>query len=105
MSDNKESSYEKDYKDAKHRLNSEMEEKRKQLAELRKQARHKYAVDRRKRKMDELEDDIEDAENLYEGTDITERERGELRCRKEVLDLANEYEEVTKRNKIESYFI
>ena len=72
MSDNKESSYKKDYKDTKHRLDSEMEEKRRQLAELRKQVRHKYAVDRRKRKMDELEDDIEDAEYLYEGTDITE---------------------------------
>ena len=32
-------------------------------------------------------------------------ERGELRYRKEVLDLAKEYEEVTKRNKIERYFI
>ena len=105
MSDNKESSYKKDYKDTRHRLDSEMEEKRKQLPELRKQARHKYAVDRRKRKMDELEDDIEDAEYLYEGTDITERERGELRYRKEVLDLAKEYEEVTKRSKIERYFI
>ena len=105
MSDKKQSSYKKDYKDAKQRLDSEMEEKRKQLPELRKQARHKYAIDRRKRKIDELEDDIQDAEYLYEGSDITERERGELRYRKEVLDLAKEYEEVTKRNKIERYLI
>ena len=79
MSDKKQSSYKKDYKDAKQRLDSEMEEKKRQLPELRKQARHKYAIDRRKRKIDELEDDIQDAEYLYEGSDITERERGELR--------------------------
>ena len=94
-------SYRKGYEEAKNRLDSEMEERRKQLPQLRKQARHKYAVDRRKRKMDELVDDIEDEEYLIQGTDVTERERAELSYKKDVLTLAREYEEVTKRNKIE----
>ena len=94
-------SYKKGYEDAKQRLDTELEERRKQLPELRKQARHRYAIDRRKRKMDELEEDIQDAEYLYDGADVTAGERGELQYRKEVLDLAKEYEEVTKRNKIE----
>ena len=105
MSDrgHKSRSYKKGYEDAKQRLDSELEERRKQLPELRKHARHRYAVDRRKRKMEELEEDIHDTEYLYDGTDVTVGERGELRYRKEVLDLAKEYEEVTKRNKIERY--
>lgn len=61
------------------------------LEALRKVSRQEYLKKREEKKLEELRDEIEDEQYLFEGVELTEAERRELRYKKEI------YELVTKR--------
>ncbi|KAJ8451441.1 hypothetical protein Cgig2_017832 [Carnegiea gigantea] len=61
------------------------------LEALRKVSRQEYLKKREKKKLEELRDEIEDEQYLFEGVELTEAECRELRYKKEI------YELVTKR--------
>ncbi|KAJ8451448.1 hypothetical protein Cgig2_017839 [Carnegiea gigantea] len=61
------------------------------LEALRKVSRQEYLKKREAKKLEELRDEIDDEQYLFEGVELTEAERRELRYKKEI------YELVTKR--------
>ncbi|KAJ8451438.1 hypothetical protein Cgig2_017829 [Carnegiea gigantea] len=61
------------------------------LEALRKVSRQEYLKKREEKKLEELSDEIEDEQYLFEGVELTEAERRELRYKKEI------YELITKR--------
>lgn len=61
------------------------------LEALRKVSRQEYLKKSEEKKLEELRDEIEDEQYLFEGFELTEAERRELRYKKEI------YELVTKR--------
>ncbi|ERM99915.1 pre-mRNA-splicing factor ATP-dependent RNA helicase DEAH1 [Amborella trichopoda] len=58
------------------------------LATLRQVSRQEYLKKREQKKLEELRDDIEDEQYLFEGVKLTEDELRELRYKKEVYELA-----------------
>ncbi|KAL2455643.1 helicase domain-containing protein [Forsythia ovata] len=57
------------------------------LETLRKVSRQEYLKKREQKKLDELRDDIEDEQYLFEGVKLTEAEYRELRYKKEIYEL------------------
>ncbi|KAK7852640.1 pre-mrna-splicing factor atp-dependent rna helicase deah1 [Quercus suber] len=68
---------------------SESEEERLQddIIALRRVSRQEYLKKREKNKVEELRDDIEDEEYLFDGVKLTEAEYGELRHKKELYEI------------------
>lgn len=58
------------------------------LTRCREFSRQQYLVKREDKKLEELEADVQDAEMLFEGEKLTAKELGEIRYRKQVLELA-----------------
>ncbi|KAL0335570.1 UNVERIFIED_CONTAM: Pre-splicing factor ATP-dependent RNA helicase DEAH1 [Sesamum radiatum] len=57
------------------------------IGTLRKVSRQEYLKKREQKKLDELKDDIEDEQYLFEGVKLTEAEYRELRYKKEIYEL------------------
>ncbi|KAI9079448.1 hypothetical protein K1719_038530 [Acacia pycnantha] len=57
------------------------------IQSLRKVSRQEYLKKREMKKLDELRDDIEDEQYLFEGVKLTEAEYNEFRYKKEIYDL------------------
>ncbi|KAI3463896.1 hypothetical protein Pfo_020559 [Paulownia fortunei] len=57
------------------------------IGTLRKVSRQEYLKKREQKKLDELRDDIEDEQYLFEGVKLTEAEYRELRYKKEIYEL------------------
>ncbi|KAL6563357.1 Pre-mRNA-splicing factor ATP-dependent RNA helicase DEAH1 [Orobanche hederae] len=57
------------------------------IGTLRKVSRQEYMKKREQKKLDELRDDIEDEQYLFEGVKLTEVEQRELRYKKQIFDL------------------
>ncbi|XP_054805556.1 pre-mRNA-splicing factor ATP-dependent RNA helicase DEAH1-like isoform X1 [Prosopis cineraria] len=57
------------------------------IESLRKVSRQEYLKKREQKKLDELRDDIEDEQYLFEGVKLTEAEYREFRYKKEIYDL------------------
>ena len=64
--------------------------KSKAIEDLRKVSRREYLKKREEVKLDELEQAVEDEEYLFEGEELTEKERAEFEYKKRVLQLAKE---------------
>ncbi|XP_059639586.1 pre-mRNA-splicing factor ATP-dependent RNA helicase DEAH1-like isoform X1 [Cornus florida] len=60
---------------------------------LRKVSRREYLKKREHKKLEEIRDDIEDEQYLFQGVDLTEVERRELRYKKEIYELVKKRSE------------
>ncbi|KAG6687002.1 hypothetical protein I3842_11G049200 [Carya illinoinensis] len=60
---------------------------------LRKVSRQEYLKKREQKKLEELRDDIEDEQYLFDGVELTEAERRELRYKKEIYELVKKRSE------------
>ncbi|KAE9601108.1 hypothetical protein Lal_00023795 [Lupinus albus] len=65
------------------------------LRALRKVSRQEYLKKREEKKLDELRDDIEDEQYLFEGVKLTEAEKRDLRYKKEIYELVKKRSEET----------
>ncbi|GKV11200.1 hypothetical protein SLEP1_g22472 [Rubroshorea leprosula] len=63
------------------------------INDLRKVSRYEYLKKREQKKLEELRDDIEDEQYLFEGTKLTEVEERELRYKKEIYELVKKRSE------------
>eukprot|EP00850_Spirogloea_muscicola_P002702 SM000010S04340 [mRNA] locus=s10:987946:997012:- [translate_table: standard] len=70
------------------RRRQEAQEKKELLPTLREVARQKYLKEREQKKLQELEDELQDEQFLFEGQRLTAKEEAELRYKKKVYDLA-----------------
>ncbi|CAN6452456.1 unnamed protein product [Victoria cruziana] len=77
------------------------------ILNLRKVSRQEYLKKRELKKLDELRDDIEDEEYLFEGISVTEKEHQEMRYKKEIYSLAKkrveEVDEIMEYKMPEAY--
>lgn len=71
------------------------EEKAAALEEARKISRRRYLEMREKKQLEAARDDIADEEFLFEGVELTEREKKDLEYKKKVYELANERVNIT----------
>ncbi|KAJ9677525.1 hypothetical protein PVL29_022492 [Vitis rotundifolia] len=65
------------------------------ISALRKVSRQEYLKKREQKKLEELRDDIEDEQYLFDGVKLTEAEQRELRYKKEIYDLVKKRSEET----------
>ncbi|CAN4088389.1 unnamed protein product [Withania somnifera] len=65
------------------------------IGSLRKVSRQEYLKKREQKKLEELRDDIEDEQYLFEGVKLTEAEERELRYKKEIYELVKKRSEDT----------
>lgn len=91
------------YEDAKKKLQMTEEERRKMIPELRKASRRDYAKKRKEMKLEELEDDVKDEEYLFRDVKVTDRERKALERKKQLLDLAKQYNKAGDVEKVQRY--
>ncbi|GFH17515.1 uncharacterized protein HaLaN_14170, partial [Haematococcus lacustris] len=66
------------------------DEKKALLPVLRDISRQEYLKKREDAKLDEIRDELEDAKYLFEGVELTEKEKADLRYKQQVYDLAME---------------
>ena len=91
------------YEEAKKRLEQEAMDKEKIVPELRKHSRYRYLNERKSKKIDELRDDIQDDEFLFEEEELTRKEKEERRYKKSVLKLAEQYDRAGEVEKVQRY--
>ncbi|CBI15151.3 unnamed protein product, partial [Vitis vinifera] len=65
------------------------------ISALRKVSRQEYLKKREQKKLEELRDDIEDEQYLFDGVKLTEAEQRELRYKREIYDLVKKRSEET----------
>ncbi|XP_060204988.1 pre-mRNA-splicing factor ATP-dependent RNA helicase DEAH1-like isoform X1 [Lycium barbarum] len=65
------------------------------IGSLRKVSRQEYLKKREQKKLEELRDDLEDEQYLFEGVKLTEAEQRELRYKKEIYELVKKQTEDT----------
>ncbi|KAL3343127.1 hypothetical protein AABB24_026940 [Solanum stoloniferum] len=65
------------------------------IGSLRKVSRREYLKKREQKKLEELRDDLEDEQYLFEGVKLTEAEERELRYKKEIYELVKKRSEDT----------
>ncbi|XP_002734191.1 pre-mRNA-splicing factor ATP-dependent RNA helicase DHX16-like [Saccoglossus kowalevskii] len=100
-----EKSNKKAYREAQKRLKMETEDRKKIIPDLRKSSRRKYLEKREVDKLEELEADIADDEYLFSKSELTEREKKELKYRKTVLTLAKEHKKAGEFEKEHRYYM
>jgi pre-mRNA-splicing factor ATP-dependent RNA helicase DHX16 len=97
------SSSKKAFEEAAKRLKLETEDREKLVPKLRIESRRKYLEEREKIKVDELEADIRDDEYLFEGTQLTEREKKERDYKKRILDIAKQHKNARDIERVQRY--
>ena len=85
--------------------NMTVEEHEKLMKDLRKKARREYVKKRRVEKLEELKEDIEDDERLFESRELTERERLERAYKKKIYTFASDYENLNRVQKENRYMM
>ena len=75
------------------------------MKDLRKKARREYVKKRRVEKLEELREDIEDDEKLFDARELTERERLERDYKKRIYKFASEYENLNRVQKENRYMM
>ena len=81
------------------------DEHEKMMKDLRKKARREYVKKRRVEKLEELKEDIEDDEKLFESRELTYRERLEREYKKKIYKFASEYENLNRVQKENRYMV
>ena len=79
------------------------EEHEKMMKDLRKKARREYVKKRRVEKLEELKDDIEDDERLFDPRELTGREKLEREYKKKIYKFASEYENLNRAQRENRY--
>merc|ERR1712141_782236 len=78
--------------EANKRLEQEAMNSKELVSEIRKKSRYKYLGERKEKKVDALRADIQDDEFLFGDEDLTEKEKQELKYKKNILKLAEQYD-------------
>ena len=91
------------YEEAQKRLEQEAMDQGKIVPELRKKSRYKYLNERKAKKIDELKDDVQDDEFLFEEQELTTKEQDDRKYKKTVLKLAEQYDKAGEVEKIQRY--
>ena len=81
----------------------EAEDREKVIPELRLKSRRDYLVKRKDDKIRELEADIIDDEFLFDQSQLTERERQEMKYKKNILELARQHDKASEVEKVQRY--
>ena len=79
------------------------EEHEKMMKDLRKKARREYVKKRRVEKLEELKDDIDDDEKLFDSRELTDREKLERAYKKKIYKFASEYENLNRAQRENRY--
>jgi pre-mRNA-splicing factor ATP-dependent RNA helicase DHX16 len=87
------------------RLKLEKEDRNKVIPDLRLKSRQTYLERREIDKLAELEQEVQDEEYLWEGTKLTEFEQQRLDRKKKTLEIAKQYKEADKLEKVDRYYI
>lgn len=85
--------------------NMTAEEHENMMKDLRKKARRDYVKKRRVEKLEELKEDIEDDERLFESRELTAREKLEREYKKKIYKFASEYENLNQVQKENRYMM
>ena len=85
--------------------NMNEDEKQSLVPDLRKKSRRDYLKKREKDQLEALEDDIRDEEYLFKPGELTERERQDLKYKKEILQLAKSHKKAKEIEKVNRYFV
>eukprot|EP00794_Sanderia_malayensis_P005734 gene5734-6435_t len=81
------------------------EEYRKYIEDLRHKERKEYVKKRKDEKLEELKEDIEDDERLFDDRELTAREKLERQYKKKIYKLAKEYDEAGQVQKVNRYLM
>ena len=87
------------------RLKLEKEDRKKVIPELREASRQVYLERREADKLAELEQEVHDEEYLWAGVKLTEYERKRMEQKKKTLEIAKQYKEADKLEKVDRYYI
>ena len=79
------------------------DDKERTLAERRRQARMDYVRDRAGDKLEELNQDIQDEETLFENTKLTKKEKREYQDKRNIYNIASEYMGIGKDQREDRY--
>lgn len=93
----------KAFEEAAKRLRLEAEDRKKIVPKLRVESRRDYLAKRKEDKLLELEGDIQDEEYLFSEIKLTDRERKDLKYKKDILELARQHDKAKEMEKIERY--
>ncbi|XP_071657135.1 pre-mRNA-splicing factor ATP-dependent RNA helicase DHX16 isoform X2 [Patagioenas fasciata] len=91
----------KAYEEAQKRLKIAEEDQKKMIPELRKRSRREYLAKREQDKLEELEAEIQDEEQLFGEAALSLRERRELQRKRLLRDLARQYQRAGERERLE----
>jgi pre-mRNA-splicing factor ATP-dependent RNA helicase DHX16 len=72
---------------------------------LREESRQVYLERREADKLAELEQEVKDEEYLWEGVKLTDYERARIEQKKKTLEIAKQYKEADKLEKVDRYYI
>ena len=89
--------------EANKRLEQEAMNSKELVSEIRKKSRYKYLGERKEKKVDALRADIQDDEFLFGDEDLTEKEKQELKYKKNILKLAEQYDRADEIEKVQRY--
>jgi pre-mRNA-splicing factor ATP-dependent RNA helicase DHX16 len=87
------------------RLKLEKEDRAKVMPSLREHSRQVYLERREQDKLAELEDEVLDEEFLFQNVQLTEFERKRIEQKKKTLEIAKQYKEADKLEKVDRYYI
>jgi pre-mRNA-splicing factor ATP-dependent RNA helicase DHX16 len=87
------------------RLKLEKEDRSKVMPSLREQSRQQYLERREQDKLAELEDEVLDEEFLFQNVELTEYEKKRIEQKKKTLEIARQYKEADKLEKVDRYYI
>ena len=87
------------------RLKLEKEDRKKVVPKLREESRQVYLERREADKLAELEQEVRDEEYLWDGVKLTEYERKRIEQKKKTLEIARQYKEADKLEKVDRYYI
>ncbi|XP_068697159.1 pre-mRNA-splicing factor ATP-dependent RNA helicase DHX16-like [Montipora foliosa] len=93
----------KAFEEAAKRLKLDEEDRKKMIPDLRKKSRREYVKKRRVDKVEMLQEDIRDDEYLFEGTQLTKREKQDREYKKKVYNLALEHAKAGELEKVQRY--
>uniref|UniRef100_A0AAF5PX96 RNA helicase n=1 Tax=Wuchereria bancrofti TaxID=6293 RepID=A0AAF5PX96_WUCBA len=87
------------------RLKLETKDRTKIVTQLREESRKQYLSKRKDDKLDELEKIVEDDEHFFANERLTEREKRDMKYRKDILEYARQHERAADFLKIKRYHV
>uniref|UniRef100_A0A915Q0L5 Helicase ATP-binding domain-containing protein n=1 Tax=Setaria digitata TaxID=48799 RepID=A0A915Q0L5_9BILA len=98
-------SHKKAEEEAAKRLKLETTDRKNIVSQLREESRKQYLSKRKDDKLDELEKIVEDDEHFFANEDLTEREKSDMKYRKDILEYARQHERAADFLKIKRYHV